>query len=183
MCLVCLLYFHLCACFEAFRFLFPQYYMTQLFINTSTNIFWGFTSQNRKWGNVACWMCIMCHVWLYGKRTEVWSLTPLSLIKKKHDEGGALLNTLLREVHEMWTLENGQTLTTDEGAIFSLSFFRKSVLLTPQCPFLEMSWETRGTSHASGLLMENRETSQWMKNITNTRVQSGRTMERGRNTL
>lgn len=111
--------------------------MINLFINTSTNIFCGFTSQNPKGGNVACWMCIMCHVWLNGKRTEVCrSLTPLSLIKR-HDEGGALLNTLLREVHEMWTLENGQTLTTDERAISTFSFFRKSVLLTLQCPFLE----------------------------------------------
>jgi len=47
----------------------------------------------------------------------------------------------------------------------------------------ELSWETRGSLHASGLLMENRETSQWMKNITSTRVRSGRTMERGRDTL
>lgn len=165
-----------CLLLQAFRRLLPKYYTTYIF--TNTNIFWGFTSQNTKGSNIACWMSVIA---LSDCMESL--VTPLSLIKR-HDEGGALLNTLLKGEHEMWTLENGQTVTTNDGAIFTLSAFRKSVLLTLQCPILEwkLSWEKRGTSHAPGL-MENRETSQWMKNIMRTRVQRGRTMERGRNTL
>ncbi len=61
-----------------------------------------------------------------------------SVLKSGHDEGGVLFNTLMRREHEMWTLLNGLTVTTDDGAAFTLSAFRKSVLLTRQCPLLEM---------------------------------------------
>ncbi len=79
----------------------------------------------------------------------------------------------------MWTLVNGQTVTIDDVATFTLSAFRKSVLLTLQCPLLERkSCHGRRAALARSGLTENRETSQRVKNITNTRVQRGRTMER-----
>lgn len=81
----------------------------------------------------------------------------------------------------MWTVVNKQTETTDDEAKFLFSAVGKSVFLTPHRHLLEMKC-CHGTSQAFGL-MENRETSQRMKNISNMCVKRGRIMERKRDTL
>ncbi len=112
-----------------FPLLFSQYYIINLYLSIHQQVLRGFTLQNTKESNIACWMFVLYA--LYGKRTEVWLLHWVST-------KAALSSTLYwgenTKCGHCWTDRRWLQMMERHLPYLSLE---SQFLLTLQCPLLK----------------------------------------------